>query len=233
MIQNCHLLLSRSLVIASVTDIERIQHLCAEEGLLLDETQLGQLEQYAGLLESLNRTLNLVSRREQSPLLIRHIFHSLLIGLVNPFKSGEKVLDIGTGGGLPGIPLAIAFPETSFLLIDATGKKIKACQEMIATIGLKNAHAKKVRAEELKGMAFHAVLSRQVAPLKRLCNYAESILLPSGSLICLKGGNLEKEVQDTLDSAKKNNSFPSDVALVPIDSFDPCFEHKYIVIATR
>ncbi len=217
----------------SVTDIERIQQLSAEKGLLLNETQLARLEQYAELLESLNRTLNLVSRKEQAPLLIRHIFHSLLIGLIHPFKAGEKVLDIGTGGGLPGIPLAIAFPETPFLLIDATGKKIKACQEMIAAIGLNNAHAKKVRAEELKGVAFDTVLSRQVAPLERLCSYAEGLLRPSGSLICLKGGNLEKEVKTALDSAKKNNGFPNDVELVPIDSFDPCFEHKYVVIATR
>lgn len=215
----------------SVTDIDRIQQVCAEEGLLLHEVQLGQLEQYAEHLESLNRTLNLVSRKEQAPLLIRHIFHSLLIGLIHPFKPGEKVLDIGTGGGLPGIPLAIAFPETPFLLIDATGKKIKACQEMIKSVGLKNAHAKKVRAEELKGVVFHTVLSRQVASLKRLCNYAEGLLLPSGSLICLKGGNLEKEVQEALEGAEKNSGFPAEVTLLPIDRFDESFEKKYIVIA--
>ena len=215
----------------SVRDIEKIQQVCNEEGLLLHETQLGQLEQYAGLLESLNKTLNLVSRKEQTPLLIRHIFHSLLIGLFHSFKPDEKVLDIGTGGGLPGIPLAIAFPETPFLLIDATGKKIKACQEMIQAIGLKNVHAKKIRAEELKGLAFDTVLSRQVAPLRRLCHYAGKLLLPGGSLICLKGGNLEKEVREALGGAKKNNGFPADVSLLPINRFDECFLNKFIVIA--
>ncbi|WP_287372159.1 16S rRNA (guanine(527)-N(7))-methyltransferase RsmG [Prosthecochloris sp.] len=210
---------------------ERIRQQCAEKGLLLHDLQLRQLEEYADLLESKNKTLNLVSRKEKAPLLIRHIFHSLLIGLYHRFKPGEKVLDIGTGGGLPGIPLAIAFPETSFLLIDATGKKINACREMIQRIGLKNVHAKKERAEELKGVAFHTVLSRQVAPLRNLCRYAEKLLLPGGSLICLKGGYLEKEIEEALDRAKKNNGFPADVSLLPIDHFDACFENKYIVIA--
>lgn len=216
----------------SVRDIERIQQACAEEGLLLHDFQLKQLALYANLLKSLNRTLNLVSRKEKASLFIRHIFHSLLIGIFHSFKPQEKVLDIGTGGGLPGIPLAIAFPETPFLLIDATGKKINACREMIKAIGLENVFAKKVRAEELKGVAFHTVLSRQVAPLRNLCHYAEKLLLPGGSLICLKGGNLEKEVQETLEGAKKSNGFPVDVKLLPINRFDECFQEKYIVIAS-
>ena len=219
---------------APVPDIKRIQDVCAEEGLILHDLQLRQLERYANILESLNMTLNLVSRKETAPLLVRHVFHSLLIGLFHPFESGEKVLDIGTGGGLPGIPLAIAFPKTSFLLIDATGKKIKACQDMIQTIGLDNVLAKKVRAEELKGVAFDTVLSRQVAPLRRLCKYSERLLPPeNGMLICLKGGDLEKEVQEALDGAKKNNGFPADITLLPIERFDKCFHKKYVVTACR
>lgn len=214
-------------------DIDTIRKAFADKGLMLDNHQLRQLEQYARLLNSANKTLNLVSRKEKTPLLIRHIFHSLLIGLFHPFKPDEKVLDIGTGGGLPGIPLAIAFPETPFLLIDATGKKIKACQDMIKTLGLKNVLAKKVRAEELKSVEFDTVLSRQVAPLSRLCSYAEKLLLPEGMLVCLKGGDLEKEVQEALNAANKNNGFPADVTLFPIDAFDKCFHKKYVVIACR
>ncbi len=128
-----------------------IQKTCADEGLMLADRQLDQLVRYGELLESANRKTNLVSRKEQAPLLMRHIFHSLLIGLFHPFQPDEKVLDIGTGGGLPGIPLAIAFPDTRFLLIDATGKKISACNDMIASLELKNVIAKKNKSGRVKG----------------------------------------------------------------------------------
>ncbi len=213
-------------------DIEIIREKCSGEGLVLDDRQLQLLEHYALLLQRANKTLNLVSRKEQSSLLIRHVFHSLLIGLFHPFQPGEKVLDIGTGGGLPGIPLAIAFPETKFLLVDATGKKIAACQNMIKTIGLTNVLAKKIRAEELKGMVFNTILSRQVAPLPILCSYAEKLLTPEGSLICLKGGDLEEEVREAKSAANKNNGFPAEVTLLPIDRFDECFANKYIVLVS-
>ena len=216
-----------------VQNSEIIQQACADEGLMLNDHQLRQLEQYAGLLESANRTLNLVSRKEQAPLLIRHVFHSILVGLFHPFQPGEKVLDIGTGGGLPGIPLAIAFPDTQFLLIDATGKKIAACREMIKVLGLKNVLASKVRVEELKGVIFDTALSRQVAPLRRLCRYAERLLSPEGILICLKGGDLEKEIQEAFDGAKKNNGFPADITLLPIERFNKCFHKKYVVTACK
>ncbi len=206
---------------------------CRENGLQLDSRQIDQLEEYSRLLESINSSINLVSRKEDASLLIRHIFHSLLIGFHYPFQEGEKVLDLGTGGGLPGIPLAIAYPKTDFLLIDATGKKINACRQMIQTLGMRNVHAQKIRAEEIKGMIFDVVLSRQVAPLRKLCRYAEKILRPEGLLICLKGGNLEKEIEDALENAKKNNGFPSDVVQHELESFDTCFAEKYIVIACR
>ncbi len=211
---------------------ETIQQACRDRGLALDTKQLQQLEKYAALLEEANRTVNLVSRKEQAPLLIRHIFHSLLIGFFHPFTSGEKVLDIGTGGGLPGIPLSIAFPDTQFLLIDATGKKINACRQMIETLGLKNVLANKTRAEELKGVVFDTVLSRQVAPLQILCGYAHGLLRPDGALICLKGGNLDEEISAALADAHRNSGFPADISLQPIDEFDECFLKKYVVIAS-
>ncbi len=211
---------------------ETIQQACSDRGLDLEKRQLRQIDEYAALLEAANRTVNLVSRREQAPLLTRHIFHSLLIGFFHSFTAGEKVLDIGTGGGLPGIPLSIAFPDTQFLLIDATGKKINACRRMIETLGLKNVHAIKTRAEELKGVVFDTVLSRQVAPLQILCGYAHRLLNPEGTLVCLKGGNLDEEVSKALADAAGNNGFPADISLHPIDEFDECFLDKYVVIAS-
>ncbi|WP_232319738.1 16S rRNA (guanine(527)-N(7))-methyltransferase RsmG [Prosthecochloris sp. HL-130-GSB] len=212
---------------------EKIGTVCSMHGLELSSDQLDQLEKYASMLKEINHSVNLVSRKEEASLLVRHVFHSLLIGLYYPFKPGERVLDLGTGGGLPGIPLAIAFPDTNFLLIDATGKKIRACQEMILKLGLINAHAKKIRAEEIKGLVFESVLSRQVAPLATLCRYAERLLTQEGVLICLKGGNLDKEVDDALSGAGKNKGFPADVACHLIDEFDECFAEKSIVIASR
>ncbi|ASQ91325.1 16S rRNA (guanine(527)-N(7))-methyltransferase RsmG [Prosthecochloris sp. GSB1] len=216
-----------------MNDCERIREACAARGLLLDDRQLLLLGEYARLLESKNRTINLVSRKEEAPLLIRHVFHSLLIGLFHPFRDGEKVIDIGTGGGLPGIPLAIAFPSTKFLLIDSIGKKITACQQMIRALELRNVLAKKARAEEIRGMIFDTVLSRQVAPLGTLCGYAEKLLKPSGTLLCLKGGDLKQEIQEAIDAAGTNNGFPSEVTTLPIEAFDNCFREKQIVIARR
>ncbi|MBF0585838.1 16S rRNA (guanine(527)-N(7))-methyltransferase RsmG [Prosthecochloris sp. N3] len=211
----------------------RILSLCREHGMELDDHQADQLEQYAVMLSTINRSVNLVSRKEEASLLLRHVFHSLLIGLYYPFRPEERVLDLGTGGGLPGIPLAIAFPETNFLLIDATGKKIRACREMITKLGLSNVHAKKTRAEELKGMVFDTVLSRQVAPLKTLCSYAERLLTPEGLLICLKGGDLSEEIDAARAAAAANHGFPADITTHRIGHFDPCFAEKSIVIAYR
>jgi 16S rRNA (guanine527-N7)-methyltransferase len=159
------------------------------------------------------------------------VFHSLLISRVHDFKSGEKVLDLGTGGGLPGIPLAILFPEISFLLVDSTGKKIAACKAMAKELGLKNVMAIHSRAEELKGLAFDTVLSRQVAPLEELCGYAAKLLKRNGVLICLKGGTLDREIGEAVLSREKHMGFPASVDQLPIGEISQLFTEKQIVIA--
>jgi 16S rRNA (guanine527-N7)-methyltransferase len=212
-------------------DLSMISSLCREHGLSVREAALKQLVRYAGLLEQWNRNINLISRKEDAPVILKHVFHSLLISRVHAFGAGEKVLDLGTGGGLPGIPLSIVYPETSFLLIDATGKKIAACKAMIRELGLLNVMAVHTRAEELKGLLFDTVLSRQVAPLADLCGYASRLLKPDGTLICLKGGHLEREIGAAMEEKKRHRGFPASVELFPIGDISPFFTEKQIVIA--
>ncbi len=212
-------------------DLDTLEKLCAGQGMEFDSLTLKQLVRYGSLLEEWNHKINLISRKEDAPVIVKHIFHSLLIALYHPFSKGEKVLDLGTGGGLPGIPLSICFPETQFLLVDSTGKKITACQAMIKELGIKNAIAMHTRVEELNGVIFDTVLSRQVAPLDQLCGYAARLLKPRGILICLKGGTLDKEIAKTLESSRDHNGFPKKVELHPISGISTFFSEKQIVIA--
>ena len=212
-------------------DLSTLQTLCAEQAIVIDLYKLKQLVRYGDCLEQWNRKINLISRKEDAPVIIKHIFQSLLISRYHIFKEGEHVLDLGTGGGLPGIPLSILFPHTRFLLVDATGKKITACQAMIEELGINNAVAVHTRVEELKGVVFDTVLSRQVAPLDKLCAYAGRLLKPGGTLICLKGGNLDSEIAKALDSSKDHNKFPARIEQHPIHSISPFFSEKQIVIA--
>jgi 16S rRNA (guanine527-N7)-methyltransferase len=212
-------------------DLSTLQLLCAEQTMEVDLDTLKQLVRYGECLEEWNRKINLISRKEDAPVIIKHIFHSLLISLYHSFIESEHVLDLGTGGGLPGIPLALLFPRTRFLLVDATGKKIAACQAMIKELGINNAVAVHTRVEELRGVVFDTVLSRQVATLDKLCFYAGRLLKPGGTLICLKGGNLETEIATALESSKNHEGFPAKIELHPINAVSSFFSEKHIVIA--
>ena len=212
-------------------DLKLIKDLCRDHGIPAAGEMFDKLVSYTRLLEEWNEKVNLISRKEDAPVIVRHVFHSLLICKVHDFKPGEKVLDLGTGGGLPGIPLAILFPETSFLLVDSTGKKIAACKAMAKELGLRNIMTLHSRVEELKGLSFDTVLSRQVAPLGELSAYVSKLLKKEGVLICLKGGNLDKEIGEAVVSREKNLGFPESVDLLPIGDISPLFTEKQIVIA--
>ena len=162
-----------------------------------------QKEQFAALWDLYtywNSKINVISRKDIGNLYEHHILHSLGIAKVIHFCPGTEVMDLGTGGGFPGIPLAILFPEVSFHLVDSIGKKVKVATEVANAIELKNVTARHCRAEEEKRM-FDFVVSRAVMPLPDLIKIVrknikkeESNALPNG-LICLKGGELQHEIQ--------------------------------------
>jgi 16S rRNA (guanine527-N7)-methyltransferase len=163
-----------------------------------------QQEQFARLQElySLwNSQINVISRKDIDLLYERHVLHSLGIAKVMSFLPGENVLDVGTGGGFPGIPLAILFPETQFHLVDSIGKKIKVVNEVASALELKNVKASHARAEEIKEK-FDFVVSRAVTQLKDFYpwvkgkfNNASKNKLPNG-ILYLKGGDLTQEIAD-------------------------------------
>ena len=147
-----------------------------------------------------NAKINVISRKDIQQLYEHHVLHSLAIAKFISFKSGTNILDFGTGGGFPGIPLAILFPECRFTLIDGTGKKVRVAQEVATAVGLKNVETKHIRGEEEKGK-YDFVVSRAVMPLPELIKIVrkniskqQKNVLPNG-IICLKGGSLEDELK--------------------------------------
>lgn len=165
----------------------------------LSPTQLSQFEQLYDLYVDWNAKINVISRKDIENLYVHHVLHSLAIAQVITFKPGSTVLDVGTGGGFPGIPLAILFPEVRFTLIDSIGKKIKVGTEVSKAIGLQNIELKHLRVQDEKGR-FDFVVSRAVMPLDDLVKLVKKNLskegknsLPNG-LICLKGGELQHEI---------------------------------------
>ena len=161
-----------------------------------------QREQFAAL-DSLyhdwNAKINVISRKDIDNLYLHHVLHSLAIAQLIRFKPNTHIMDLGTGGGFPGIPLAILFPECSFHLVDSIGKKIRVCQEVAQAIGLENVTTEWTRAEQIKEK-FHFVVSRAVMPqgdlvrlIRKNISTEQFNALPNG-LICLKGGELEHEL---------------------------------------
>ncbi len=167
----------------------------------LSGRQKEQTAQLKPLYEDWNSKINVISRKDMDNFYEHHVLHSLAIAHEIAFRDGSKVLDLGTGGGFPGIPLAIMFPNVQFKLIDRTGKKIKVVNEVVQAIGLKNVVAQQLSGEEEKG-SYDFVVSRAVMPLPDLMKIVRKNIskknqhnpLPNG-LICLKGGDLTTEIR--------------------------------------
>lgn len=166
----------------------------------LSEEQKKKFAALYDLYYDWNAKINVISRKDIENLYTHHVLHSLAIAKLINFVDGTRIMDVGTGGGFPGIPLAIMFPACDFLLVDSIGKKIKVATEVSTAIGLKNVSLRHCRAEEEKSK-FDFVVSRAVMPLPDLVKIIrkniskeQKNVLPNG-LICLKGGNLEGEMK--------------------------------------
>lgn len=184
-----------------------------KENFSLTTLQLQQFEALDALYRAWNAKINVISRKDIDHLYEHHILHSLAIAKVITFRRGTTLLDVGTGGGFPGIPLAILFPECRFTLVDSIGKKIRVAHEVAQAIGLENVTCVQERVEEEKGK-YDFVVSRAVMPLPDLVKLVRKNIagtqrnaMPNGLLV-LKGGNLQSEIQpfrnivETTDLAK-------------------------------
>ena len=166
----------------------------------LSDNQIHQYEMLMDLYKDWNAKINVISRKDIDNLYEHHVLHSLAIAKAIGFKPGTEILDFGTGGGFPGIPLAIMFPECQFKLIDGTGKKILVATEVAKAVGLKNVVAKHLRGEDEEGR-YDFVVSRAVMPLPDLVKIVRKNISKTqrnammNGVICLKGGNVEAEVQ--------------------------------------
>lgn len=166
----------------------------------LTDIQRSRFAALYDLYHDWNNKINVISRKDIDALYEHHVLHSLAIAKAIKFRPGTKVLDLGTGGGFPGIPLAIMFPEASFRLIDGTGKKILVVKEIAKAIGLENCEAEQLRGENETGK-YDFVVSRAVMPLPDLVRLVKKNIaktqhnsLPNG-LLCLKGGNINEEIK--------------------------------------
>lgn len=166
-------------------------------------TQLEQFTQLGPLYKEWNEKINVISRKDIDSLYEKHVLHSLAIAAVFDIPPGSEVIDLGTGGGFPGIPLAIYFPEVKFHLVDSIGKKIKVVNAVAESLQLKNVSTQLSRAEEIRHRQFDAVVSRAVAPLKDLLNWSKHLIRKPkpgsifNGLVCLKGGDLAQEIYES------------------------------------
>ncbi|WP_027001983.1 16S rRNA (guanine(527)-N(7))-methyltransferase RsmG [Hugenholtzia roseola] len=196
----------------------------------LSDTQISQFEALLPLYTEWNEKINVISRKDIENLYERHVLHALAIGKVASFEPNDRLLDVGTGGGFPGIPLAILFPEASFHLVDSIGKKIKVVQEVAAALGLKNVVAEQKRGETLPQNYYDFVLGRGVTDIKVFFHWVRKLIrrkaqLEEGEMkngiLYLKGGDLKEELAD----------FKHHIRLIEIADFfeEEFFESKKVL----
>lgn len=165
-----------------------------------------QTEQFAaleGLYKEWNEKINVISRKDIDQIYLHHVLHSLSIAAIAELNDGADIIDIGCGGGFPGIPMAIFYPNVRFHMVDSIGKKLKVVQGVADAIGLKNVTVQHTRVEDIKNRKFDFAISRAVAPLKELWGWTKPLLkkdsrnVLTNGLICLKGGDLHQEISES------------------------------------
>ncbi len=195
------------------------------------DEQIAQLTALEELYKEWNAKINVISRKDIESIYLHHVLHSLSIAAIADFRPGTQVIDIGCGGGFPGVPLAIFFPETEFHLVDSIAKKLKVVDAICEGAGIKNISTQHTRAEEIKNRKFDFAVSRAVAPLKDLWTWAAPLIRKGTNngiaqgLICLKGGDLNQEISESGLRPK----------MMPIFKIFPeeYFQEKYIIHAAR
>ncbi len=165
----------------------------------LTEVQRQQLIELLPIYQEWNAKINVISRKDMDYFYEKHVLHSMAIAKVLSFSKGMKVMDLGTGGGFPGLPLAILFPEVQFHLVDSIGKKLKVVDAVREQLQLKNVTTEHNRAEKIKHSPFDLVVTRAVASLKKLGRWSKPLLKKDNeaALICLKGGELAEEISES------------------------------------
>jgi 16S rRNA (guanine527-N7)-methyltransferase len=203
------------------------------------EKQIAQFKALEELYKEWNAKINVVSRKDIDSLYEKHVLHSLTIAAVFNFPAGSSIIDIGTGGGFPGVPLAIFFPEVNFHLADSINKKLKVVEAVKEALQLENLTTQHIRAEEIRNRKFDFAVSRAVAPLKDLWSWSRPLLKTEGlkvkdagekvllkpGLVCLKGGDLHAEIAESGVKPK----------MIEISSLfeEPYFAEKYLLYVTR
>ncbi len=163
----------------------------------ISSLQENQYKQLTGLYKNWNKKINVISRKDIDNLFVRHILHSLSIAKIKQFKSGDRILDVGTGGGFPGIPLAIMFPEAKFTLIDSIAKKVKVTLEIADELKLKNVFTKQIKSTQLEGN-YDYITGRAVTSFPKFYNSVKHLLkknIGEKAIIYLKGGDFEDEIK--------------------------------------
>lgn len=188
----------------------------------LKPRQYQQFEQLEEIILDWNSKINVISRKDTEAFEINHLLHALAINKYQHFKVGSKVLDIGTGGGFPGVPLAILNPKCSFHLVDSIGKKIKVVQDAVEKLGLEIVKTEQNRVENLKG-EYRYIVSRAVAPTKQLITWTKKLQNPQHcTYLFLKGGDLTEELKEI--------GFRATVINISQYYKEPFFETKKIVV---